>query len=284
MGLIMIYKNDLGEVTMHGGSEGEVRIRAAEGLGPVIREYSSAIYAGYDGQETLSSRATARSITVALEVTGANAAACVRNALQIFEKGGTLYIKNEELDRRIVCNQVQVPEVTRVLRGQISSFAVQFVCDNPYFEDGLDTAVPLYKRTKLLSTPFALPSMFGEIIIGGSFEVKGCIPSEPVITLYYPAEISGVESISITNKTTGKTLQLDYAPQKDDTVIIDVKNRKITSSASGNLINKLAAESFLGDFVLAKGVNVISVVVGDVTSGFAIDCKYNNLYSEAVIV
>ncbi len=285
MSLELLFKNDLGTVTMNGrGDTAPLRITAIEGLGLVQREYNVAIYSWYDGQETLSSRAAARCITIALEVMSENITQVVRDVLRVFSQSGMLYIKNEDLDRRIYCSQAQLPDVTRVLRGQIATFTVQFVCDSPYFEDAVDTAVPLYKRTKLLKTPFTLPAMFGEIVLGGNIEIKGTISVEPIVTIYYPTALEGVESIILTNETTGKRIQLDYAPQADDTVTIDVKNRKIYSTLSGNLINYLTNDSFLGDFVLVRGVNVISVNVGDVTSGFTIECKYNNLYNEAVIV
>jgi hypothetical protein len=284
MSLKMRYKNYLGEVVLSGTGQGDLRICKAEGFGPTMTEYNFAVYAGYDGQETLSSRATARSITLALEALGKNAVKAVRDVLRIFSQGGMLYIQNEDLNRRIYCSQVQIPDITRVLRGQIATFAVQFVCDSPFFEDAADTAVQLYKRTKLLSTPFTLPAMLGEIVLGNNIEIKGAVSVEPVISIYYPKALKGVESIILTNETTGKRVQLDYAPQADDTVTIDIKNRKITSSVGGNLINYLSKDTFLGDFVLARGINVISVNVGDVTSGFTIECRYNNLYNEAVIV
>ncbi len=283
--ITLIYKNELGEVVMKGGGKDlPFKITAIEGLGLISREYNAAVYSGYDGQETLSARAVARSITIALEVMSKKVVESMRDALRVFSQSGMLYIKNEELDRRIYCSQVQIPDVTRVLRGQIATFAVQFVCDNPFFEDGEDTVVSLYKRTKLLATPFSLPAVFGEIVLGGSIEIKGTVSVEPVISIYYPTAIEDVESIILTNETTGKKVQLDYAPKAEDTVMVDIKNRKIVSSVSGNIINFLSKDTFLGDFVLKRGVNLISLSVGDLTPDFTVECRYNNLYNEAVIV
>ncbi len=285
MSLILTYKNEFGTVMMQGKSGGDsLRITAIEGLGLVTREYNEAVYSGYDGQETLGSRAAARSITIALEALGKNIAQMVRDAFRVFSQSGMMYIQNEDLDRRIYCSQVQIPDVTRVLRGQIATFAVQFVCDNPVFEDREDTVVPLYERTKLLGTPFTLPTKFGEIVAGSSIEIKGTIPIEPVITMHYPEALADTEDVTLTNETTGKRIQLNYEPKADDTVTIDIKNRKITSSVSGNLINFLSNDSFLGEFVLERGTNVLSVDLGDVAPDFTIQCRYNNLYNEAVIV
>ena len=284
MSMEMKFKNALGEVVLNGDSRGEFRICEVEGLGPVLNEYITAIYSNYDGQETLSQRATPRTVTMRLEVASSNSAKTLRDALRVLEQKGTLYIKTEEFERRIWCSQIQIPDVKRVLKGQIATFTMQLICDSPYFEDAEDLIVPLYKRTKLLSTPFTLPTAFGEIVLGSKLRIDGSISTEPVITLHYPEALETAESIVLINETTGKCIRLDYAPKKDDTVTVDIKSRKITSSVSGNIINYLADDSFLGDFVLVRGLNIISVNVGDVTAGFTAECRYNNLYSEAVIV
>ena len=284
MGMEMKFKNALGEVVLRGDSRGEFRICEVEGLAPVLNEYITAVYSNYDGQETLSQRATPRAVTMRLEVASSNSANPLRYALRVLGEKGTLYIKTDEFERRIRCSQIQIPDVKKVLKGQIATFTMQLICDNPYFEDAEDTVLPLYKRTKLLLTPFTLPTAFGELVLGGKIEIDGNISTEPIITLYYPEALEAAESIVLTNETTGKSIRLDYAPQKDDTVTVDIKSRKITSSIAGNIINYLADDSFLGDFVLVRGLNVISVNVGDVTAGFTAECRYNNLYSEAVIV
>ncbi len=284
MGVMLIYKNDIGTVEMSGDSTGNVRICSIEGLGPVIKEYNAAVYSGQTGQRTISSQILPRCITVGLEVIGKNILPIIQQALRTLSREGTLYIKASGSERRIECNQVQIPDITRILKGQISTFAVQFVCDNPYFEDGEDIVVPLYKRTKLLATPFNLPCMFGEIVLEADINVSDTMEVEPIITMYYPKATDGTERIVITNRTTGASICLDYAPCAEDTVVIDVKNRNITSSKTGNIINYLSNDTFLGDFVLTAGRNVISVDLGDLTAEFTAQCRYSSFYGEAVIV
>ena len=65
----------------------------------------------------------------------------------------------------------------------------------------------------------------------------------------------------IKNLSTGKQIQLDYAPGDTDTVVIDIKNRKVTSALMGNIINYLTNDTFLGDFVFVPGMNVIEVMM-----------------------
>ena len=283
MSLTLTYKNDFGTVTINGTGKGAVRLCGIDGLGIASNEYITAVYTGQDGQSTLSARVLPRCITLALEVTGDNFAKTLKDTLKVLSRQGMLYIESENLSRRIQCNQVQIPDVDRILKGKISTIAVQFVCDNPYFEDSEDIVLPLYGRYKGLETPFSMPCVFGEIIAGAQIENVGDLDVDPQITLYYPDLLENAENVTVVNTTTGKGICLDYAPQAGDIVVIDVKSRTITSSKSGNLLNYISADTFLGDFVLKRGINQISVSLGDVTSGFAVQCRYSNLYQEAVI-
>ncbi len=284
MALELIYKNDFGTVVMQGIGNGAVRICKAEGLGVVQKEYRTAIYTGQAGQATLSARALPRCITLSLEVIGRDIFEVLKDTLRILSCEGMLFIRDSHTDKRIYCNQVQIPDMERVLKNKITAFAVQFVCDNPYFEDGEDTSVPLYKRTKKLETPFTMPCVFGEIIAEAQIDIAGSLGVEPRIVMYYPKALKTVENINIINMTTGKSICLNYAPKEDDTVVIDVKTRSITSTKSGNLLNYLSIDTFLGDFVLERGRNLVTVDLGDMTPDFTVECRYNNLYAEAVLV
>ncbi len=284
MDLMLCYQNEIGSVEMSGRGVLPLRVTAIDGLGLVSKEFETAVYPEYDGQHTLSSRAVARSITIAVEVCDRDAVGLLRKALQVFGAAGFLYVRNEDINRRIRCSQVSCPDVSRILKGQIASFAVQFVCDNPYFEDAEDTVIPLYQRIKMLSSPFSLPAVFGDIVLGATIKTVGAIPVEPVITVHYPSAMENAERLVLKNETTGSGIWLEYAPSEAETVVIDVKNRRITGSVGGNLIGFLSDDTFLGDFILAKGQNILTVDMGDVASGFTVECRYNNLYGEAVIV
>lgn len=284
MGLRVRYENALGVVEMTGGGESELRITKMDGFGLVGREYNTVVYSGYDGQETVSSRALPRAITMAVEFCCNNIAEKLKKALLVLNQKGSLLVETDGFSRRIFCNQVTVTDSERILKNRISAMVIQFVCDSPYFEDAEDTVVALYRRVKLLETPFSLPTMFGDIVIGANIYVSGAFSVEPVLTLYYPEELEKAESIVITNETNGAVIRLEYTPSKNDVVTVDIKNRKISSSLNGNLIQNLSDDTFLGDFVLEKGINIINLFVGDVSSGFIAECKYNNLYSEAVIL
>ncbi len=280
----ILYKNCVGTVEFSGKGKSDFSILAVDGLQPVIKEYQTATYTGYDGQETLSARALPRTITLSAEYNGNYADTSVKKALRILEKCGELTIENGEICRSIICNQVLISEVNPVAKGQIVGIIAQFVCDSPYFTDGSDTVVPLYARSKLLKSPFSLPTAFGRVIIGGDIEITGDYAVEPTLSMYYPSALETKENVIITNETNGKSIKLNYAPSEEEMITIDVKNRRINGTVGGNLIGYLSDDTFLGDFVLEKGRNVISVSLGDIVLDFNIECKYRNLYYEAVII
>lgn len=282
MGFKVVFRNSLGDVEMYGDSRGSIRIVGMEGLGPVENEYRTVVYNGLDGQETLSSRALPRSITMALEVCDGKLYDVAKRALRIFGKEGYLYIRNQFDAYRIFCNQVRCPEVTKVIKSNIASFVVQFVCDSPYFEDECETVIPLYKRIPLLETPFSLPGCFGDIVLGARIDIEGCGEVEPKIRLYYPEAMDHAGEIVLGNLTTGAQIRLLYMPSDRDTVTIDVKKRRVISSVNGNIINCLSDDVFLSDFVLKCGVNILTVEMDEMPVGTVAECCYTNLYGEAV--
>ncbi len=284
MQLVIKFKNSYGTFEISGNSSKSIRLEEIEGLGIVEREYITAYFAGYDGQETISSRALPRTVTLSAEICGEDITAIARKTLRILSKPGWLYVESGESCRRIYCNQVKIPDPVRVLKGRIAKLAVQFVCDNPYFEDECESTVPLYMRTKNLSTPFTLPAVFGSTIMGAVIKNQGDCVIEPCIFISCPKELTAAETVTITNNTTGKKLVLEYAPLAGDKITVDIKNRKIESSITGNLLNSLSEDTFLGDLILERGINDLSVIVGNVQSDFLVECKYSNLYCEAVIV
>ncbi len=284
MGLRIRYENSLGTVEMQGNGEKSIRITSIEGLGPAEREYEVSTFSGYDGQETLSSRALPRVVSIGAEISHTNHKSFVKNALKVLNQPGHLVVEDDDFSRRLFCNQVRIPDLERIIRGRLSTIAIQFVCDNPFFEDGNVSKVALYQRTKNLYGTFSLPMCFGETVMGATINNVGNHEIEPIFTILCPWELENAETVTISNDTTGEKIKLSYTPQKDDLITIDVKNRTIVSNKTGNLINNLSDDTFLGDFKVVFGENHISVLVGDIASGFVVECEYSNLYDEAVIV
>ena len=278
------YTNNLGTVCMTGGGKSGIRITAIEGLGPFESEYTALIYSGEDGQETTESRALARCITVSADIVGNNAQSLFRQVCEVFSKAGTLYVINDGVARSIKCNQVKVAEPSRVQRGYAIGVTVQLVADSPYFETENDIVVPLYRRTKLLSVPFSLPHAFGKTVMGGKCDVDGGYTVEPIITVNCRNALTESETLTITNTRTNAVITLNHKPTANEIITIDIRNRTVSSSVSGNILNELSDSCFIGDFVLLPGENELKAIAGSINSGFTADCVYRCKYREAQIV
>lgn len=287
--LKFIYSNSYGTVTFYGGGSHSFLIREYEGLSLIERDYSTTTYAEEDGQDTLYSRAMPRAVTISADVIDKDAGKILRDAIKVLGREGYLYVTDGDFERRIYCNQVTIADPERVLRGQISSFVVQFVCDNPYFEDTEETTRIIYGREKNITTPFTLPRAFALINKGAYVYNYGDKAAEPKIIITCNETLSESSYVDISLTTSAGTISLrinDYTPISGDVITIDIKERTVTGTKSGDLINKLSDASFLKDFVIRPSPesNYISVAIKNVTTDIGVECKYRTLYNEAVVI
>ncbi len=283
MKLNLSYKNSRGTAVLCGMSS-PFRLTQITGLGLPDREYMTARYTGYDGQETYEGVCLARSITLSGDIISAALRSDLERLADILSAPGYLYIQCGDMDRRIFCNQTVFPDAERILSGKICTFAVQFVCDSPYFENSQDTSVPLYSRTKNLSTAFSLPCTFGTTIAGADILPNSRNNIEPVIHILFPTALEEKTSVILTNEITGKKVELAYKPLAGEEIVIDIKNRTATSTVKGNIINFLSDDTFLSDFCLEYPENRLSAMVGNINAGIFVECIYNDKYSEAMLV
>lgn len=285
--LILKYKNRLGEVLMYGGGNHGIMIKDLAGFGTVEFEYESAVYSGCDGQKTLSRRAVPRALTISVDISGAGTAAEVRRIIDVLSEEGTLYISDTSeggISRRIYCSQSAIPDAERIAAGKIAALTVQFVCDSPYFEDAADTEIPIYRRIKNLSTPFTLPAVFGTTAAENTAFNIGSAAVEPVIAIRFTKTLSSAETVTVTNSTTGAFVSFSYTPHSGDMVKIDIPERRLTSSRLGTITEQLSDDTYLSDFRLERGRNVIGVSVGDAQSGAVVACIFNNKYLESAVI
>lgn len=286
--LILTYSNNYGTVSFYGGGSHSFLLKKGySGFSLVEKEHTTLTYAGIDGQETLSSRAMPRAITIPVDIVDKLARDKLRNAMRVLSKEGYLYITDGNFERRIYCNQVSIPEPESVLRGEIASFVVQFICDNPYFEDIEEHRTVIYGRAKNITTPFTLPRAFALTNKGATINNEGDKEVEPrlVINCFETLETSTYILIKLSHEGLTQSLRInDYLPENGDVVTVDVKNRTVVSQLNGDLINNLSDDSFLSKFILYPGENYITVTIKDITTDITVDCFYNNLYNEAVII
>lgn len=278
------YKSGRGEVRLSGDSSAIFRITETDGFGVAERSYTAATYTGSDGQSTISSKYLPRTITLSGDIVSDDIRTEFSRAVDIMSEPGYLYVSDGRADRRIYCNQMNFPDINRILRGKIATFAVQFVCDSPYFEDAADTEIPIYRRIKNLSTPFTLPAVFGTTAAENTAFNIGSAAVEPIIAIRFTKTLSSAETVTVTNSTTGAFVSFSYTPQSGDVVKIDIPGRRLTSSRLGTVTEQLSDDTYLSDFRLERGRNVIGVSVGDAQSGAVVACIFNNKYLESAVI
>ena len=111
---------------------------------------------------------------------------------------------------------------------------------------------------------------------------SGDVPAEPVITISKSATAdTAAKVLTLTMEAEGTKTEivLNYSISAGETVTVDIPNRKITSSVSGNIICKLGLRSVLSDFVVPPGFGLMSVDTVD--TALSISCSFENQYLEA---
>lgn len=290
--LHITYQNENGKLDFRGGcGRNSWRILEIDGLGIAPKSFNTAQYPATIGQRTLSETIGARTISIQCDVnsiasqyggTSSNRWE-ISKALKILNEPGTLLISDGTRVRKINARCVEAVQGER--HGGYSVFAMQFVCDCPYFEDKETKIVPLYEIEKLLKSPFTLPCMFTRRTTKANIINAGDVDTEPIIRILLNGEKNeGAEgTLIIHNKTTKQKIELNLGDAENTTeVIVDIPNRKIYSQDNKNLIHHLAPTSFLSDFWFKKGNNEICVD-NYISESSVVECEFSNKYIEAVI-
>ncbi len=293
--LHITYQNDIGKLDFKGGKgRNPWRILEIEGLGLTSKSFETAQYPATIGQRTLSETIGARTISIQCDVNsiGSHYGGTSSNrweiskALKILNEPGTLLISDGTRARKINARCVEAVQGER--HGGYSVFAIQFVCDYPYFEDKETSKVPLFKVEHLLEGTFMLPCMFTRRIAKANVVNIGDVDTEPIIRISlnggtYNGTAGTPGTLVIRNETTKQEIELNLGDaESTKEVIVDIPNRKIYSQDNKNLIHHLAPTSFLSDFWLQKGQNLIGVD-NYISESCVVECEFSNKYVEAVI-
>ncbi len=309
------YQNDNGTLDFKGGKgRNSWRIIEIDGLGLAPKSFNKAEYTGSIGQRTLSEAIEARTITIQCDVNSiksqyggaSNNKWEISKALRILNEPGTLLISDGLRTRKINARCVEAVQGERY--GGYVAFAMQFVCDYPYFEDKETKTVPLYQVENLLGSStrwylkdgqitkeyiehgkFMLPCLLTRHISKATVVNIGDVDTEPIIKILlnggsYKGPEATRGTLVLRNEATNQEIELNLKDADDiKEVTIDIPTRKIYSQDNKNLIHHLAPTSFLSDFWLQKGQNQICVD-NYISESCLIKCEFSNKYIEAVIV
>ena len=276
----IVFYNDIGSVTFGGkASEGNWRIIEADGLGLAGKSYKSCVFENSVGQETVSRRTNARTVTLNGDfLMDGDYKSEYREALAVLDKEGTLEVSDEGGNRRISAYCVQFLPLLK--KGNFLPFTVQFVCDNPYFESAEAYEIPIYKIIPRLSGDFVFPNAFSEQITRRNVFISSNAETEPVIIINSGRNPSGY--LHIKNHTSDEAITINYEPLSDEFITVDVKNRRIFNQNGDNLLQYLADDSFFDGFLLYPGDNDIEVSIGAANTELEVFLRYNERFLEAV--
>ena len=278
------FYNENGNIDFGGGTSTSLwRITEADGLSLCGRTFTYAKYSGRDGQTTTGMRVNARTITLSGDIH------LIRGfkeqfsrSMAVLEQEGVLEIDTESGKRRINARCCDFRQGAR--KGKYMLFTVQFICDDPYFEDADKTEVALYQRIPFLDSNFAFPGKFSERISRRSVVYSGTREAEPVFYISVGENTPGENRLEIINHTSGERLAFDYGGAPGDFITVDIKNCKIYNREEENLLKYLTDDSFFDGFHLYPGENDVEVINCNVNTGISVSCCFSNRYSEAVYV
>lgn len=274
----LIYENEFGACTMTGDGAGAMAITEITGLSYPEQNVTCYTYAGTPGQVVGAVQELARTITIGLDIHKKRLGMDIHAIAKIFSHPGTLTVINKRFAKKISCRFVSFTKKER--EDAIVSAVVQLVADNPYFHDTEHMSGQLLKREKLLSSPFTLPCVLSTRALQAVVFVEGDAPSEPVITIT-ATEDAGEDAteIILQNETTGAKLVFSYRLSMGEELVVDIASRTICSNKTENMYPYLLRDSFLNQFTLPCGKNIISCKTA---APVYITLRYDNNYGEAM--
>lgn len=260
--MIIKYRNDMGELEFNTKGEGDIRIIEADGLYLPQPTHYTVNYFGCDGQKTLASYIKNRTITISGDIK----IALLKKFADILSFSGELVVNNKKI-------KVCVPSVSLGKRyGNIIRYVLQMKCDNPYFTDE-ECEKSIYYRTDEISDEFTLPTVFTQGVSKLMLNNESNYKAYPEIIIRCITGGTYGGGITVENSSVGCVILLKCALLDGETVAVNVGERKVISSKRGNMLKYIADDSYIGDFVLKRGNNILTV--SNENTGEEIYCDIN---------
>jgi len=168
-------------------------------------------------------------------------------------------------------------------KGIYIPFAAQFVADDPYFTDIYDTQIGVYKKEKKLKSVFVTPCAVSLRKVEADIVNSGDSMLFPVFKISSVGGALCPDGIVIENLNNGKQLKLNTDVLAGETITVDVKNCKITSSERKNLISCLDNETSISNFGIDLGISTVKITAENMEGSIFAQCIYNNRYIYAMV-
>lgn len=274
------FYNARGSVIFSGTyREGAWCMTACEGLAFSGKTFQTARFGEDAGCTIIAGSDNQRTVTIGGDIrTDGDYAEKYADALAVLGETGTLEVETSAGVRRIeaVCSEFRETGRYKTYR----TFCVQFICANPFFESDTSEEFYIYKSIPKLNKDFSFPGMFSKRIASGTLFCEGSAECEPIIFID-TGTVGG--KLTVSNKTTGEKLSIDYTSVPNELITVDVKNRTVTSSLGKDLTNLLTDDSFFEGFTLVPGENELEAQSDTADTGICVICRFRPLYREAAI-
>ena len=274
--MYLVFENDIGTLVMAGKSEADISIIEAEGFAGIEKERTTVKFSGYDGVTQTVSSYPDRTITLKGDI---HSAEVLKKAMRVFSQQGLLTIQCHDGDRAITVNSVKTDIADK--NSLFWTLVIQMKCDYPLFCDSNFRRYSISERTNLITDDTVLPAMFTRRVINTSVENGGYVDVEPIVEILGVIKQTGDNALVISNALTGRCFTLNYIPQADELISIDVKKRSAISSLNGDIQEYIDSNSYFDDLVLKPGINPLTLTCG--TSELNASLKYKNEYIEAYL-
>ena len=275
------FYNDMGSFKLFGSAADGFCICSVSGLEPVSLTRTLETYIGEDGCIVNSSQYGQRVITISGDLKmNNNSKDEIRNAMRVLSRKCILTIDTGDKKR---CINVDASTFTLGKKySKYQTFVIQLTSDYPHFTDKNPTQATLFRKERLLSKNTIFPAVLSKRTSSCTLENNGDLTIYPVITITKNDDVIRNNEILIENETTGKKILLEKTMSCGEVIVVDIRNRKITSSIEGNVLGTLSIYSSLSDFFCDVGENFINVSVNGEQTGVEIMISHFNEYLEAI--
>ncbi len=282
--MVLKIKSKYGEFEVGGGVHEKCRLLEIAGLGLPARDIKTVKFEGEAGYTISSKTDNARTITMSIDFSGGPDDAL--EILHILQEECEIFIYSAICQRKIKAICISGAEIEKIIFGRMHKAVLQFECPNPYFEDINDPSISLSTRTNMFPTSYeggtgyiTLPAVAtvrtSEKVITNSGDVS--VFPKFTITAY-----GTMQNIKLQNRTTGAVIKLNYTIVSGEVITVDVKNREITSSIHGNIINKQSDDTVLDKFCLTEGENDL-LLANNTGHIMDIDIQFANQYKAVML-
>ena len=282
-------KNKYGSVKM--GTYNDIQLTDILGIGLPSKSVTSIEFSDGAGIYSTSERDNSRTVTLKGDFYG-DREEIKRIYRVIFHECEIRFIFGN--DRRKIKGRCINPEDFKKIGGGITSFAIQFECDIPYFEDFYITNIAILKRINYFPNLYEDGQWYIQLSDTSyatkrysEGDVKNCgdIEIYPVLKIQNTSDAVALtdEQIDICNETSDAHIKLNYNISAGEIITVNLPEREIISSINGDITHYISDDTQLSKFKLLLGNNHISVTSTASTSSLICAVEYNNNYAWAVL-